>query len=283
MTNHDLPRQNHLLGVLPAEHYRHLFPHLELVSLSNKEVLYETGEKLRYAYFPTDCIVSKQYITENGSTAEVAVIGNEGIIGAALFMGGNTMLNRAIVVRPGNAYRLRAERLKQEFQRTGGRRNGVLHQLLLRHTQALITQLSQTAACNRHHSIEQQFCRWLLQSLDRQAGTELSMTHESIASLLGVRREGVTESARKLNRAGLIDYSRGHISVLNRYGLEARVCECYRVIKTEYDRLFPCVIAPFSSHCALERSISMQFAKQTKELGFYEKKLGDKTGGIAIH
>jgi len=194
---------------------------------------------LHHAYFPTTCIVSKLYVMENGASAEIAVIGNDGIIGVSLFMGGGTMPNRAVVQSEGYAYRLRAHVLIQQFNRFGGRRSGVLNHLLLRYTQALITQMSQTAACNRHHSVDQQLCRWLLLSLDRLAANELIMTQELIANMLGVRREGVTEAAGKLHKAGLIDYRRGHITVLDRPGLEARVCECYQVVKTESDRLLP--------------------------------------------
>jgi len=203
------------------------------------EVLYESGDKLRYVYLPTTCIVSKLYVMENGASAEIAVVGNEGIIGVALYMGGETMPNRAVVQSEGYAYRLRAHLLMQEFNRSGGRRSGALHHLLLRYALALMTQMAQTAVCNRHHSVDQQLCRWLLLSLDRIASNELIMTQELIANMLGVRREGVTEAAGKLQRAGLINYSRGHITVLDRPGLEARVCECYQVVKTEFDRLLP--------------------------------------------
>jgi CRP-like cAMP-binding protein len=201
------------------------------------KVLYESGDQLRYAYFPTTCIVSLLYVMENGASAEIAVVGNEGIIGVALFMGGNSMPNRALVQSGGYAYRLLAQQLMKEFDRIGGRRSGVLHHLLLRYTQALITQMAQTAVCNRHHSVDQQLCRWLLLSLDRLTGDELTMTQELIANMLGVRREGVTEAAGKLHKAGLIDYRRCHITVLDRPGLEARVCECYQVVRTEFDRL----------------------------------------------
>jgi len=237
MTNLASPRQNHLLDALPATVYERLFPLLELVPMPLGEVLYESGDKLRYVYFPTTCIVSMLYVILNGASAEIAVVGNEGIIGVALFMGGATMPNRAVVLSPGHAYRLRGHLLMQEFDRFGGRRNGKLHDLLLRYTQALITQMAQTAVCNRHHSVDQQLCRWLLMCLDRLPSNELTMTQELIAHMLGVRREGVTEAAGKLQRAGLIDYRRGHITVLDRPGLEARVCECYQVVKTESDRL----------------------------------------------
>lgn len=198
------------------------------------QVLYESGDELIYTYFPTTCIVSLLYVMENGQSAEIAVIGNEGIVGVALFMGGKTMPNRAVVQSAGHAYRLRGQHLLQEFNRYGE----LLH-LLLRYTQALITQMAQTAVCNRHHSVDQQLCRWLLLSLDRLAGDQLVMTQELIANMLGVRREGVTEAAGSLQKAGLIKYTRGRITVINRPGLEERVCECYQVVKTEFDRLLP--------------------------------------------
>ena len=228
------PHQNHLLNVLPEDVYERLFPYMELVQMRLGHVLYESGGELRYAYFPTTCIVSLLYVMENGASAEIAVVGNEGIVGVALFMGGGTMPNRAVVQSAGYAYRLRAGLMQQEVNR-----NGSLLHLLLRYTQALITQMAQTAVCNRHHTLDQQLCRWLLLSLDRLSGNELSMTQELIANMLGVRREGVTEAAGKLHQAGLIEYSRGHITVLDRPGLEARVCECYQVAKTESDRLLP--------------------------------------------
>jgi len=239
MTDPHNPRQNNLLNALPAADYERLFPHLELVPMPLGEVLYESGDKLRHAYFPTTCIVSKLNVMENGASAEIAVVGNDGMIGVALFMGGNTMPNRAVVQSAGYAYRLRAHLLMLEFDRSGGRRSGALNHLLLRYTQVLITQMAQTAVCNRHHSVDQQLCRWLLLSLDRLASNELIMTQELIANMLGVRREGVTEAAGKLQRARLIDYNRGHITVLDRPGLESRVCECYQVVKTESDRLLP--------------------------------------------
>jgi CRP-like cAMP-binding protein len=198
------------------------------------KVLYESGEQLNYIYFPVNCIVSLLYVMENGASAEIAVIGNEGIVGLALFMGGETMPNRAVVQSAGYAYRLRASALKQEFAL-----NGPLLRLLLRYTQALITQMAQTAVCNRHHSLDQQLCRWLLLSLDRLDSNLLVMTQELIANMLGVRREGVTQAAKDLQQAGLIEYRRGHITMLDRPGLERRVCECYQVVKTESDRLLP--------------------------------------------
>ena len=233
MTNF-APPVNHLLDALSADEYERLFPLLEWVPMPLGEVLYESGSELHYAYFPIDCIVSLLYVMENGASAEIAVVGNEGIIGVALFMGGGTMPNRAVVQSAGYTYRLRATMLKQEISR-----NAPLLRLLLRYTQALITQMAQTAVCNRHHSVDQQLCRWLLIRLDRLSSNELTMTQELIANMLGVRREGVTEAAKKLQLAGLIDYRRGHITVLDRPGLEARVCECYQVVKTEFDRLFP--------------------------------------------
>ena len=206
--------------------------------MSLGEVLYESGDKLTYVYFPITSVVSLLYVMENGASAEIAVVGNEGIVGISLFMGGESTPSRAVVQCAGHGFRLKAQAMKDEFNRGGP----VLH-LLLRYTQALITQMSQTAVCNRHHTLDQQLCRWLLLSLDRLQGTELVMTQELIANMLGVRREGVTEGALKLQDAGLIRYVRGHISVLDRKGLEARTCECYAVVKKEYDRLLPEAIA----------------------------------------
>jgi len=225
-------KQNHLLAALPANDFERLLPHLELVTLKLGEALYESGERLQHVYFPTTSIVSLLYVMEDGSSAEIAIVGNEGILGISLFMGGETTPSRAVVQSAGQAYRLKAHLLKQEFNRAGP----VLH-LLLRYTQALITQMAQTAVCNRHHSVEQQLCRWLLLSLDRLSSNELAMTQELIANMLGVRREGVTEAAGNLQRDKLIRYTRGRISVLNRPGLENRACECYAVVKKEFDRL----------------------------------------------
>jgi CRP-like cAMP-binding protein len=239
MTELNSPWQNHLLDALPQAEYERLLPLLEQVQMPLGEVLYESGGELRHAYFPTTCIISLLYVMENGASSEIAVIGNDGIVGVTLFMGGGTMPNRAVVQSEGYAYRLRAHLLIQQFDRYGGRRSGALQHLLLHYAQALMTQMAQTAACNRHHSVDQQLCRWLLLSLDRLASNELIMTQELIANMLGVRREGVTEAAGKLQKAGLIDYRRGQITVLNRPGLEARVCECYQVVKTEFDRLLP--------------------------------------------
>ena len=234
MNNSHAPSQNHLLAALPAEERGRLIPHLELVPMPLGAVLYESGSELRHVYFPTTSIVSLLYVMRDGASAEIAVVGNEGIIGVALFMGGETMPNRAVVQSAGHAYRLKGHLLKQEFNRSGE-----LQHLLLRYTQALLTQMAQTAVCNRHHSLDQQLCRWLLLSLDRLPSTELVMTQELIANMLGVRREGVTEAAGNLQKAGLISYRRGRITVLDRVGLEARACECYAVVKKEFDRLLP--------------------------------------------
>ena len=228
------PRQNHLLAALPAGDCVRLFPHLELVPMPLGQVLYESGSELRHVYFPTTSIVSLLYVMEDGASAEIAVVGNEGIIGVALFMGGETTPNRAVVQSAGHAYRLKGQLLKDEFKRFGE-----LHHLLLRYTQALLTQMAQTAVCNRHHTLDQQFCRWLLLSIDRLPSNELVMTQELIANMLGVRREGVTEAAGNVHKAGLINYSRGRITVVDRPGLEARVCECYAVVKKEFGRLLP--------------------------------------------
>lgn len=238
------PRQNYLLEAMPVAEYQRLLPHLELVPMPLGKVLYESGDELHHAYFPTTCIVSKLFVMENGASAEIAVIGNDGVLGVALFMGGGSMPNRAMVRSAGYAYRLRAHLLMQEFDRSGGRRYGGVHCLLLRYTQALLTQMAQLAVCNRHHSVDQQLCRWLLVSLDRLPSNELIITQELIANMLGVRREGITEAAGKLQRAGLIAYSRGRITVLDRPGLEAIACECYHVFKTESNRLLPSLPTP---------------------------------------
>ena len=226
------PFQNHLLAALPAPEFKRLEMHLELVQLTLGQVLYESGCKLSSVYFPTTAIVSLLYVLEDGASAEIAVVGNEGILGIPLFMGGETTTNRAVVQSAGWCYRLTGGYIKTEFKR-----GGPVMALLLRYTQALITQMSQTAVCNRHHEIEQQLCRWLLLSLDRLPSNELRMTQDLIANMLGVRREGVTEAAGKLQRAGYIRYTRGHITILDRLGLEDRVCECYAVVKREVDRL----------------------------------------------
>jgi CRP-like cAMP-binding protein len=236
-TNAPNPRQSHLLAVLPESESKRLLPQMELVSLPLGKTLYDSGEQLSHVYFPTTSIVSLLYELENGSSAEIAVVGNEGIVGIALFMGGDTTPNRAVVQSAGHAYRLPGRLLKEEFNRAGA-----LQQLLLRYTLARLTQMAQTAVCNRHHSVDQQLCRWLLLSLDRLPTMELVMTQELIANMLGVRREGVTEAAGKLQKAGLIQYGRGRIAVLDRPGLEKRVCECYDVVRKEFRRLLPDVI-----------------------------------------
>lgn len=230
---HD-PKSNRLLAALPAADRERLAPHLALVELPLGHVVYESGDQLRSVYFPTDSIISLLYVMEDGASAEIAIVGNEGMVGIAIFMGGETTPSRAIVQSAGHGYRLSAAILKQEFVR-----GGPLQHLLLRYTQALITQMSQTAVCNRHHSIDQQLCRWLLLSIDRLPSNDLTMTQELIANMLGVRRSGVTEAALKLQAAGLIRYSHGHIAVLDRVGLEKRVCECYAVVKREFERLLP--------------------------------------------
>ena len=232
MTATYTPKQNHLLAALPSADYKRLLPELERVPLALGQVLYESGSGQAHVYFPTDSIVSLLYVMQNGSSAEIAVVGNEGVVGIALFMGGETTPSRAVVQSAGSAYRCGHNLLKIEFER-----GGTLQHLLLRYTQALITQMTQTAACNRHHAVEQQLCRWLLLSLDRLQSSELTMTQALIANMLGVRREGVTEAAGNLQAAGLIHYSRGKITVLDRSKLEARVCECYAVFKRESDRL----------------------------------------------
>ena len=226
------PNQNHLLGALPTAEFERLAAHLKLVPMPLGEVLYEPGEQLQHAYFPTTAIVSLHYVMESGASAETAGVGNEGVVGIALFMGGDTTPSSAVVKTAGHAYRLERRLLKQEFDRAG-----LLQRLLLRYTQALITQMTQTAACNRHHSVEQQLCRWLLLTLDRLPLREVVITQELVASMLGVRREGITEAAGKLQHAGFIRYRRGHIAVLDRAGLETRTCECYAVVRNELRRL----------------------------------------------
>jgi CRP-like cAMP-binding protein len=232
MSSPHSPNQNHLLAALPAAEFERLAPHLEPVALLLGELLYEPGGQLQHAYFPTTAIVSLHYVMESGASAETAGVGNEGVVGVSLFMGGDTTPSSAVVQTAGHAYRLESRLLKQEFDRAG-----LMQHLMLRYTQALITQMAQTAACNRHHSVEQQLCRWLLLTLDRMPTSELIMTQELVASMLGVRREGITEAAGKLQHAGFIRYRRGHISVLERSGLETRVCECYAVVKKEVSRL----------------------------------------------
>lgn len=234
MTAHKDPRLNHLLAALPAAEWDRWQPLLEWVELPLGHVMYESGRTLSHVYFPATAIVSLLYVMEDGASAEIAVVGNEGVVGISLFMGGESTPSRAVVQSAGEGWRLRANAVNEEFERAGP----VMH-LLLRYTQALITQMAQTAVCNRHHTLDQQLCRWLLLSLDRLRGNELVMTQELIANMLGVRREGVTEAAQRLQRLGLIRYMRGHITVLDRPGLEARTCECYAVVKKEYERLLP--------------------------------------------
>jgi len=242
MTTHHSPNQNHLLAALPSAEFELLVEHLELVPMPLGAAIYEPGGLLRHAYFPTTAIVSLHYVTESGASAQTAAVGNEGVVGISLFMGGDTTPSSAVVQTAGHAYRLERRYLIQEFDRAG-----FMQQLLLRYTQALITQMSQTAACNRHHSVEQQLSRWLLLTLDRftanrMAARELVMTQELVASILGVRRESITEAAGKLQGAGFISYRRGHISVLDRQGLETHACECYAVVKKELGRLLPDVL-----------------------------------------
>jgi len=228
------PQQNRLLALLSAAERERIYPHLQLIPMPLGKVLYESGDLLRHVYFPTDSIVSLLYVLADGASAEISVVGNEGLIGIALFMGGETTPSRAIVQSAGQAYRLLGDRLKDEFHRSGS-----MQLLLLRYTQALITQMAQTAVCNRHHAVDQQLCRWLLLSLDRLSSNQLSMTQELIANMLGVRREGVTEAAGKLEKRGVIRYARGKITVLDRPALERLCCECYAVVKKETDRLLP--------------------------------------------
>ncbi|GAB6044389.1 Crp/Fnr family transcriptional regulator [Endothiovibrio diazotrophicus] len=230
----DDPLQNRLLAALPADERARLLPNLERVPMPLGKSLGESGVAMHHVYFPTTAIVSLLYVMENGASAEIAVVGNEGIVGVSLFMGGESTTSRAVVQSAGHAYRLKGQLLKDAFYRAGP-----MQRRLLRYTQALLTQMAQTAVCNRHHSVDQQLCRWLLLSLDRLPSNELTMTQELIANMLGVRREGVTDAAGDLQRAGLIHYRRGKITILDRPGLEARVCECYRVVKNEFDRLLP--------------------------------------------
>ncbi len=235
MTNTHSPMENHLLAALPAVAQDRLFPHMELVAMPLGKAMYESGDSLRHVYFPTDCIVSLLYVMEDGSSAEISVVGNEGMVGIAVFMGGGSTPSRAVVQSSGSAYRLEGERLRDEFNH----QDAFMRLLMLRYTQALITQMAQTAVCNRHHSIDQQLCRWILLSLDRLPSNQLSMTQELIANMLGVRREGVTEAAGKLQKLGVIKYNRGLITVLDRPALERLSCECYAVVKKETDRLLP--------------------------------------------
>jgi CRP-like cAMP-binding protein len=232
MTTPHSPNQNHLLAALPTAEFERVAAHLELVPMRLGQYLYEPSEQLHYAYFPTTAIVSLHYVTESGASAETAGVGNEGVVGVALYMGGETTSSSAVVQTAGHAYRLEGRYLKQEFNEAG-----FMQRLLLRYAQALMTQMSQTAVCNQHHSLEQRLCRWLLLTMDRVASKELVMTQELVANMLGVRREGITEAAGNLQRAGIIQYRRGHISVVKRAGLEASACECYGVVKKEMDRL----------------------------------------------
>lgn len=234
---------NHLLAALSPPERERIYPQLQLIPMPLGKVLYESGDRLRHVYFPVDSIVSLLYVMEDGASAEISVVGNEGLIGVALFMGGETTPSRAIVQSAGSAYRLGGQVLKDEFHR-----NGELQLLLLRYTQSLLTQMAQTAVCNRHHSVGQQLCRWLLLSLDRLPTNQLSMTQELIANMLGVRREGVTEAAGKLQKLGVIRYARGRITVLDRPQLERLCCECYAVVKKETDRLLPGLVPPAKWH-----------------------------------
>ncbi|MDP3392092.1 MAG: Crp/Fnr family transcriptional regulator [Methylococcaceae bacterium] len=226
------PKQNHLLAALPTEIFERIAPYLELIKLPLGEVLYESGDQLQHVYFLTSAIVSLNYLMENGASAEIAGVGNEGVLGVSILMGGNTTTSRASVHTAGHGYRLKRQVMMNEFNR-----GGPMMALLLRYTQALMTQISQTAVCNRHHSVEQQLCRWLLLTLDRLPSNELILTQELIAGMLGVRREGITEAAGNLQRAGFISYRRGHITVIDRLGMEGRSCECYKVVKNEFHRL----------------------------------------------
>lgn len=234
MSSINQPHDNHLFAVLPEAEWARIGPHVVQVDMPLGQVVYESGDRLDHVYLPSTAIVSLLYVMEDGASGEIAIVGNEGVVGIALFMGGDTTPSRAVVQSGGKAYRLEARILKEEFHRAGP-----MQRLLLRYTQALITQMAQTAVCNRHHSIDQQLCRWLLLSIDRLPSNELKMTQELIANMLGVRRPGVTEAAMKLQDAGMIRYSYGHIEVLDRPGLEKRVCECYGVVKREFDRLLP--------------------------------------------
>jgi CRP-like cAMP-binding protein len=231
------PKQNHLLEALSAAEFARVRGHLDPVEANLGEVVYESGRHLDYVYFPATCIISLLYVLKNGSSAEIAVVGNDGVVGVSLFMGGETTTSRAVVQSAGLAYRLPGEVVKKEFTR-----GGAMQHLMLRYTQALITQMAQTAVCNRHHTVDQQLCRWLLLSIDRLSSPELVMTQELIANMLGVRREGVTEAAGKLQKAGVISYQRGHIKVLDRPRLEQMSCECYGVVRRESERLLPVVI-----------------------------------------
>jgi CRP-like cAMP-binding protein len=232
------PRDNHLLASLPEKVWAHWLPHLEAVNMPLGQVLYESGVTLSHVYFPTSSIVSLLYVMADGGSAEIAVVGFEGLVGVSLFMGGESTPSRALVQSAGSGFRLKPGIMMAEINGAGP----VLH-LFLRYTQALLTQMAQTAVCNRHYTLDQQLCRWLLLSLDRLRSNELVMTQDLIANMLGVRREGVTEAARRLDKAGIIRYSRGHITVVDREQLQRRTCECYAVVKKEYDRLLPTALA----------------------------------------
>ena len=249
MTGTDNAKRNHLIAALPEAAYARLLPDLEPIAMPLGWVLYESGTQMSYVYFPTSAIVSLLYVMENGASAEIAVAGNEGLVGISLFMGGESTTSRAVVQSAGAGYRVKASVVKREFAI-----GAELQRLALRYTQALITQMAQTAVCNRHHSVDQQLCRWLLLSMDRLPANELKMTQELIANMLGVRREGVTAAAGHLQAAGLIHYSRGQITILDREKLEQRVCECYSVVKTEYDRLLPQIILPRAEQSRPEQS-----------------------------
>lgn len=257
------PNQNHLLAALLDTEFDRLAPHLELVSMLLGDVLYESGGKLQYVYFPVTAIVSLHYLLENGGSSEIAGVGNEGLVGISLFMGGDTTPSRAIVQTGGQGYRLKAHILLEEFNRAGP-----VLRLLLRYTQALITQMSQTAVCNRHHSVEQQLCRWLLLTLDRMKGNDLTITQELIANMLGVRREGVTEAAGKLQNYGFISYRRGHITVTDRAGLEENVCECYGVVKKEFARLLSDVLQRQG------KAVAVGPATITRKAGYVQGSIG---------
>ena len=252
MTSLHSLKQNHLLAALPAAELEPLAAHLELVPMPLGAMLYEPGGQLHHAYFPTTAIVSLHYVMESGASAESAGVGNEGVVGIPLFMGGNTTPSSAVVQIKGHAFRLEGRLLKREFERAGS-----LQRLLLRCTQALITQMTQTAACNRHHTVEQQLCRWLLLALDRSSSSELTMTQELVANMLGVRREGITQAAGKLQEAGIISHRRGHIAVLERSGLEARACECYAVVRKELSRLLTDV-RPFQDAIQPDRKAAVE-------------------------
>lgn len=240
MQNSICPKQNILLSALPPEFYSRLLPNLELVEMNYGQVIYESGYEADYAYFPCTCIISKVYLIEDGASSEVALIGNEGFVGLSMLLGGGTMIHQAIVTRAGSCYRLRRKLFLQEFDlHSKNITNLAQFHLLLRYVQAMITHITLTAACNRHHSIYQQLCRWTLMNLDRQASNDLTVTQEHIAHMLGVRRESITEAAGKLQQKGLIRYTRGQLKVMNRIGLEEEVCECYHVVKAETDRLSP--------------------------------------------